>query len=351
MHITTIGLDLAKNIFQVHGVREDGGVAFNKPLRRIQILPFFAKLEPCLVGMEACSSAHYWARELTQLGHSVKLMPPVYVKPYVKRGKSDAADAEAIYEAVTRPTMALLSACKAVEGRFVEMKSADQQAILCQHRAREMMVGQRTQLSNTIRGLIVEFGITIRKSPEAIRSFARDMYAGDDPDIPGVAREVITSLCEQLLFIHARIIKMEQAIAAAAKSDNRIKLLQTIPGIGPVNASAIVATIGSGHQFRSGRDLAAWIGLTPLNKSSGGKERLGKISRMGDRYLRKLLVVGMSSRLRAARSHPERVDPWTASILERKPARLATVAMANKTARIIWAVLTRNEPYTPRTAA
>lgn len=230
------------------------------------------------------------------------------------------------------------------------MKSAQQQAILCQHRAREMLVGQRTQLSNTIRGLVGEFGVTIRKSLEAIRSFARDMHADEDPNIPGVAREVITSLCEQLLFIHARIIKMDQTISAAAKSDSRIKLLQTIPGIGPVNASAIVATIGSGHQFRSGRDFAAWIGLTPLNKSSGGKERLGKISRMGDQYLRKLLVVGMSSRVRAARSHPERVDPWTASILERKPARLATVAMANKTARIIWAVLTRNEPYTPRAA-
>ncbi|MCL4147338.1 UNVERIFIED_CONTAM: hypothetical protein GTU68_046187 [Idotea baltica] len=338
MDITTVGLDLAKNIFQVHGVKEDGSVAFNKPLRRTQMLPFFAKLEPCLVGMEACSSAHYWARELSALGHSVKLMPPVYVKPYVKRGKSDAADAEAICEAVTRPTM-----------RFVEMKSAQQQAILCQHRAREMMVGQRTQLSNTIRGLVGEFGITIRKSLEAIRSFARDMQAGEDPDTPGVAREVITSLCEQLLFVHARIIKMDQAIAAAAKSDHRIKLLQTIPGIGPVNASAIVATIGSGHQFRSGRDFAAWIGLTPLNKSSGGKERLGKISRMGDRYLRSLLVVGMSSRVRAARAHPERVDPWTASILERKPTRLATVAMANKTARIIWAVLTKNEPFMPRT--
>lgn len=172
MQITTIGFDLAKNIFQVHGVKEDGSVAFNKPLRRQQILPFFAKLDPCLVGMEACSSAHYWARELSELGHSVKLMPPVYVKPYVKRGKSDAADAEAICEAVRRPTM-----------RFVEMKSAQQQAILCQHRAREMMVGQRTQLSNTIRGLVGEFGVTIRKSLEAIRSFARDMRAGEDPDI------------------------------------------------------------------------------------------------------------------------------------------------------------------------
>ena len=340
MHITTIGLDLAKNIFQVHGVTEDGSVAFNRPLRRAQMIPFFAKLEPCLIGMEACGTSHYWGRELRALGHEVKLMPPAYVKPYVKRGKSDAADAEAICEAVTRPTM-----------RFVEVKSAEQQAILCQHRARTIMVGQRTQLSNVIRGLIGEFGITIRRGLESIRHFAEDIESGTVPDIPAIGQEIIASLCDQLLCLHKRIIKLDKDIAAAGKTDHRIKLLQTIPGIGPINASAIVATIGSAHQFKSGRDLAAWIGLTPLNKSSGGKERLGKISRMGDRYLRKLLVVGMSSRVQAAMKRPERVDPWTKSLLERKPTRVATVAMANKTARIIWAVLTKNEPFSPQRAA
>jgi len=339
MSITTIGIDLAKNVFQIHGVTDEGGVAFNKPLRRMQMLPFFAKLEPCLIGMEACSSAHYWARELSDLGHQVKLMPPAYVKPYVKRGKSDAADAEAICEAVTQPTM-----------RFVAIKSAEQQAILCQHRAREVMVGQRTQLSNTIRGLVGEFGITIRRGLESIRHFAENMQTDNHSDLPDVAQSVIISLCQQLLHLHGRILELDKAIAALAKTDPRIKLLQTIPGIGPVNASALVATIGDARQFKSGRDLAAWIGLTPLNKSSGGKERHGKISRMGDRYLRQLLVVGMSARVRAARTRPERVDPWTASILERKPTRLATVAMANKTARIIWAVLTKNEPYTPQKA-
>jgi len=340
MHITTIGLDLAKNIFQVHGVREDGTVAFNRQLRRAQLIPFFAKLEPCLIGMEACGTSHYWGRKLRALGHDVKLIPPAYVKPYVKRGKSDAVDAKAICEAVTRPTM-----------RFVEIKSADQQAILCQHRAREIMVGQRTQLSNTIRGLIGEFGITIRKGLESIRHFAEDIQNGNAPDIPEIGQDVIHSLCNQLLSLHVRINQLDKAIAAAAKTDHRIKLLQTIPGIGPINASAIVATIGSAHQFKSGRDLAAWIGLTPLNKSSGGKEKLGKISRKGDRYLRKLLVVGMSSGVRAAMTRPERVDLWTADILERKPTRVATVAMANKTARIIWAVLTKNEPFTPRHTA
>jgi len=340
MNVTTIGLDLAKNIFHIHGVKEDGSVAFNRPLRRAQILPFFTKLGPCLIGMEACSTSHYWGRELTALGHDVKLIPPVYVKPYIKRGKSDAADAEAICEAVTRPTM-----------RFVEIKSVNQQAILSQHRARTIMVGQRTQLSNVIRGLIGEFGITIRKGLESIRNFAEDIENGNAPDIPAIGQEIISSLCDQLLCLHRRIIKLDKDIAAASKTDDRIKLLQTIPGIGPINASAIVATIGSGHQFKSGRDLAAWIGLTPLNKSSGGKERLGKISRMGDQYLRRLLVVGMTSRVRSAMARPERVDPWTKSLLERKPVRVATVAMANKTARIIWAVLTKNEPYAPKRAA
>jgi len=340
MSIITIGLDLAKNIFQVHGVQEDGSVAFNRPLRRAQMLPFFAKLDPCLIGLEACSTSHYWGRELSALGHEVKLMPPAYVKPYVKRGKSDAADAEAICEAVTRPTM-----------RFVEIKSVDQQAILCQHRARTIMVGQRTQLSNVIRGLIGEFGITIRKGLESIRLFAEDIENGNAPDIPAVGQEVISSLCDQLLCLHRRVVQLDKDIASAGKTDHRIKLLQTIPGIGPINASAIVATIGSGHQFKSGRDLAAWIGLTPLNKSSGGKERLGKISRMGDQYLRRLLVIGMTSRVRSAMARPDRVDPWTKSLLERKPVRVATVAMANKTARIIWAVLTKNEPYTPQRTA
>jgi len=340
MSITTIGIDLAKNIFQIHAITVDGTIVFNKPLRRARMLSFFAKLQPCLIGMEACSSAHYWGRELTALGHEVKLMPPSYVKPYVKRGKSDAADAEAICEAVTRPTM-----------RFVEIKSAEQQAVLCQHRAREIMIGQRTQLSNTIRGLIGEFGITIRKGLEYIRNFAEDIEAGNMPDIPKAAQGVIILLSQQLLHIHSRVLVLDKTITAVAKTDARIKLLQTIPGIGPINASAIVATIGNGHQFKSGRDFAAWVGLTPLNRSSGGKERLGKISRKGNQYLRKLLVVGMTARVRAARTRPDRVDPWTLSMLERKPVRLATVAMANKTARIIWAVLTKNEPYTPQRTA
>ena len=261
-------------------------------------------------------------------------MPPAYVKPYVKRGKTDAADAEAICEAVTRPTM-----------RFVPIKSAEQQATLSQHRARQLMIGQRTQLSNMIRGLIGEFGHIVPKGLHHIRTFAEQLKHDDGPDLPEVARDMISALCEQLLNLHDRIGLLEKRIFSVSRQDERVRLLMTIPGIGPVSASAIVATVGTPDQFRSGREFAAWIGLTPVTKSSGGKERLGRITKMGDRYLRHLLVAGMTSRVRAARAKPERVEPWLAALLERKPLRLATVAMANKTARVIWAVLTRGEPY------
>jgi len=334
MQVTTVGLDLAKNIFQVHGITAEGSVAFNRALRRGQVLRFFEKLAPCLVGIEACGTSHYWARELSKFGHRVRLIPPVYVKPYVKRGKSDAADAEAICEAVGRPTM-----------RFVEIKSAEQQALLSLHRARDLIVRQRTQTVNMLRGLLAEFGYVTARNIERATALARDIVKGDGPELPEIAQAVIASLCQQLLLLNDRIRWFTRQIAAAARSDKRIRLLQTIPGVGPITASAIVATVGTPDQFRGGREFAAWLGLTPLNRSSGGKERLGRISKMGDRYLRRLLVTGMTARVRAARSRPERADPWMISLLERKPVRLVTVAMANKTARIIWAVLTRNEAY------
>lgn len=274
------------------------------------------------------------------MGHEVKLMPPSYVKPYVKRGKSDAVDAAAICEAVTRPTM-----------RFVAIKSEDQQAVLCQHRVRQALVGQRTQIANMIRGLLSEFGVTMPVGIRHLREFAVDMQAGEMLDLPEMAEDVIASLCDQLIALDGRIDKLEKAICAAATTDVRVDLLRSIPGIGPITASAIVATVGSGRQFRSGRDFAAWIGLTPINKSSGGKETLGRITRMGDQYLRRLLVIGMTSRVRRAKVHPERADPWLLSLLERKSVRLATVAMANKTARVVWAVLTNGEPYRQTQAA
>ncbi|WP_114963191.1 IS110 family RNA-guided transposase [Tritonibacter mobilis] len=339
MQVTTVGLDLAKNVFHVHGVTHDGQVAFNRPLRRAQVLSFFQRFEPCLVGIEACASSHHWARALSKLGHTVRLMPPMYVKPYVKRGKSDAVDAEAICEAVTRPTM-----------RFVEIKSQEQQALLSLHRARDFMVRQRSQLINMLRSLVAEFGITIARSVARAIDFVKGVIEGPSDDLPELSWDVLRILSRQLVELHNRLRWYEITMRIQARLSRQAQLLQTIPGVGPVTASAVAATIGSGHQFRSGREFAAWLGLTPRNHSSDGKERLGKITKMGDRYLRQLIVVGMTSRVRQVTNHPERADPWLADLLKRKPARLATVAMANKTARIMWAVLARNEPYRPHAA-
>ena len=334
MHVTTVGLDLAKDVFQVHGITSDGAVAFNRAIRRARLLAFFETLPRCLVGMEACGSAHHWARELRKLGHEVRLMPAFYVKPYVKRGKTDAVDAAAICEAVTRPSM-----------RFVEVKEPDQQALLGLHRVRDLVVRQRTQLINMIRGLLREFGHVLAKGLGAAVRFARSHLSGEELDLPGLAKGLISTLCHQLLALCDRIAMYSKLIDTHSRLDRRASRLRSIPGVGAMAASAIVATIGDGKQFKNGRELAAWLGLTPLNRSSGGKERLGRITKKGDHYLRKLLVIGMTSRVQQARRHPERVDPWTARMLERKPARLATVAMANKTARIIWAVLTRGSDY------
>ena len=339
MQVTTIGLDLAKNIFQIHGIYEDGEVAFNRALRRAQVLSFFEKLEPCLVGIEACGTSHHWAREISKLGHDVKLIPPVYVKPYVKRGKSDAVDAEAICEAVTRPTM-----------RFVEIKTPEQQAILAVHRTRDLIVRQQTQTINMLRAQLAEFGVVL---PQGVRhpiQFAKDCANGGQPNLTEVADDVIVELCDQLLFLHAKIARCIRKMAQIARQEKRVALLQTIPGVGLITASAIVATVGSGKQFNNGREFSAWLGLTPINKSSGGKERLGRISKMGDQYIRRLLVLGMVSRIRQIAKTPEAFDPWFADILARKPSKLAAVAMANKTARMIWAILTSNKPYKVRTA-
>jgi transposase len=246
MQVTTIGVDLAKNVFQVHGIAATAEVVFNKPLRRAQFLPFFAKLSPCLIGMEACSSAHHWARELTALGHKVRLIPPMYVKPYVKRGKSDAIDAEAICEAVTRPTM-----------RFVAIKTVEQQSLLSLHRARDLLVRQRTQLINHLRGLVAEFGIFIPRGLARVTGFAEDITLGEVLDLPDIANEVIHNLCERLMALHKRLRWYEDRVKQVAKEDARVRLLRTIPGVGAVTASAIIASIGDGHQFRNGREFAA----------------------------------------------------------------------------------------------
>jgi transposase len=334
MEITTIGLDLAKSVFQVHGVDATGKVVVRKSLRRAQMLPFFARLPPCLVGMEACGTSHHWARELIKFGHQVRLMPPAYVKPYVKRGKTDAADAEAVCEAVMRPTM-----------RFVPVKSPEQQAALSMHRTRDLLVKQRTQLVNMIRGLLAEFGIDIPKGLERALLMARQIVDGKAPDVPMEAAKIVSTLAQQALDIHVRLREIDRDLLVWQRGNDVARRLMTIPGIGPVGATALAASITDPHQFRSGRQFAAWLGLTPLQKSSGGKERLGRITKMGDKYLRKLLIVGMTSLVRQARYNPKTVDPRLADLLARKPVRVATVAMANKTARIVWAVMARGETY------
>ncbi|UWQ57823.1 IS110 family transposase [Leisingera caerulea] len=334
MTVKTVGLDLAKDVFQVHGISAAGRKIFNKKIKRAKLLAFFEALPRCVVGMEACGSAHYWGRELSRLGHDVRLMPAAYVKPYVKRGKTDAADAEAICEAVRRPTM-----------RFVEVKSEDQQAILALHRTRDLTVRQRTQLANMIRSLLREFGHVLRSGIEAVVAFAKRHLEGERPSMPDLANGILGTVCYQFLGVHERVEGFSKMIEKHALLDAGARRLMRVPGIGPITASAIVATIGDAKQFRTGRDLAAWLGLTLLNKSSGGKEKLGKITKKGDRYIRKLLITGMTSRALMGRKHPERIDIWSARILAEKPFRLATVAMANKSARIIWAILTKQQEY------
>jgi transposase len=301
-------------------------------MRRGEVLSFFARLQPCLIGMEACATAHYWGRELIQLGHTVKLMPPAYVKPYVKRGKTDAADAEAIAEAVTRPTM-----------RLVAVKSMDQQAILMLHKVRDLLVRQRTMLINALRGHLAEFGVVTARGPAGVKAAIVELHAMQD-SLPPLARMACHRLIGRLESIGDEIRKMEREIVAWCRHNDASRRLMTIPGIGPITASAIAAAVPDASLFRSGRQFAAWLGLTPRAHSSGGKERLGGISKQGDGYIRRLLITGATAVIRMARQgNPSKV--WAARLLERKPARLVSVALANKTARIVWAVLTRNQSY------
>ncbi len=336
MKITTIGLDLAKNVFQVHGIDTAGAAVVRGALRRGRMLAFFGKLAPCLIGMEACGTSHYWARELGRLGHQVKLMPPAYVKPYVKRGKTDAGDAEAICEAVTRPTM-----------RFVAVKSADQQSVVMLHRTRELQVRQRTQLVNMVRGQLAEFGIVLAKGIQHVLGFIRRLLDGEAPGIPELAVKIVTILAQQLRQLQIRIGALEKELKQWFRADPVAQGLATIPGVGYITASALASSVTDPHMFTSGRQFAAWLGLTPRANSSGGKQRQGRISKMGDQHIRRLLVCGMTSRLRWAR-HRRDADPWVVSLLDRKPAKLVAVAMANKTARIAWCIMTRGELYRAR---
>ncbi len=334
MEISIIGLDLAKSVFQVHGVDGSGRAVVRKALRRSQVVPFFSKFAPCVVGMEACGTSHHWARELSSLGHEVRLMPPAYVKPYVKRGKTDANDAEAICEAVTRPTM-----------RFVSIKSPEQQAALSLHRTRNLLVKQRTQLVNMVRGLLAEFGVETPRGLHHALALASRLVDGEAAAVPALAQRVVAGLARQIAALQVELTVIEKEILVWHRSSDVAQRLATIPGIGVISATALAASVTDPQQFRSGREFAAWLGLTPLQHSSGGKERMGRISKMGDKYLRRLLVVGMTSLVRRARVSPASVDPRIIDLLARKPVRLATVAMANRTARVVWAVMARDETY------
>jgi transposase len=336
MQITTIGLDLAKHIFQVHGVDTNEGVVEKRRLRRGQVLSYFAKLPPCLVGMEACATAHFWARELRRLGHEVRLIPPQYVKAYLKRGKNDAADAAAICEAVTRPSM-----------RFVPIKNEEQQAVLVMHRARELLVRQRTQLINALRGHLAEFGLIEAQGTAHVQRLLENMRT--DITVPDLARMTLECLAAALNALEEQIDAVEVKIAAWHKASPVSRRLATIPGIGPLIASAITATVADAAAFRSGREFAAWLGLTPGQKSTGGKQRLGRITRRGDQYLRRLLIVGAQTVL--LRSKAAKANPWIQGLLARCARLKVAVALANKTARIAWAIMLREESYRPIAAA
>ena len=331
--ITTIGLDIAKSVFQVHGVDAAGQVVMRRQLRRRQVLPFFHKLPPCLVGIEACASSHYWSRELQALGHTVRLMPPAYVKPYVKRQKNDTADAEAICEAVARPNM-----------RFVPTKTVEQQSCLMLHRARHLFIRQQTAVINSIRAYLAEFGIVApvgRRGVEQLLEVAADIV----DRLPEVARACLAALGVQLRTLKAQILEFDRRIIAWHRSNATSNRLDAIPGVGPALATALVASIADPRAFRSGRDFSAWVGLVPKQNSSGGKDRLGSISKQGDRYLRSLFTAGALAVIRYAKIRGTGHRPWLAGLLARRPTKVAAIALANKLARMAWAIMARGQCY------
>jgi transposase len=329
----TIGLDLGKSVFQVHGVDAGGAVVVQRRLTRGKVLAFFAKQPACLVGMEACAAAHHWGRELSKLGHRVRLMPPRYVKPYVKRQKNDAADAEAICEAVTRPTM-----------RFVEIKTCEQQGTLVLHRVRLMLMRQRVQLSNAIRGHMAEYGLVAPVGRNGLQRLIAILGNPDDERVPAVARTSLGPLVCQFGLVNDQVLENDRRVRASARSTEIGCRLMEVPGVGPVLASAMVATVPDPTAFKSGRDLAAWIGLVPRQNSSGGKEKLGGITKRGDRYLRQLLVAGALAVIRYAHRHGTK-RPWLVHLLARRSPKIAAVALANKMARMIWAMMMSGERY------
>jgi transposase len=335
MHtVTTIGLDIAKSVFQVHGVDAEGKVVIRRQLKRRYVLAFFQKLTPCLVGIEACASSHHWSRELQALGHTVRLMPPAYVKPYVKRQKNDAADAEAICEAVTRANM-----------RFVATKTPEQQSCLMLHRTRHLFIRQQTAVINAIRAHLAEFGIVAPVGRKGVEELLDVVADPSDKRLLDVARACLAALGAQLRRLKQQILEFDRMIMAWHRSSEMSMRLDDCPGVGPMLATALVATVADPKAFRSGRNFSAWIGLVPRQHSSGGKDRLGSISKQGDRYLRSLFVAGALAVIRYAKIHGTKHRPWLTALLARRPTKVAAIALANKIARMAWAMMAKGERY------
>jgi transposase len=332
--ITTIGLDIAKSVFQVHGIDAEGKVVIRRQLKRRYVLAFFQKLPSCLVGIEACASSHHWSRELQALGHTVRLMPPAYVKPYVKRQKNDAADAEAICEAVTRANM-----------RFVATKTPEQQSCLMLHRTRHLFIRQQTAMINAIRAHLAEFGIVAPVGRDGVQELLGVVADPSDKRVPEVARACLAALGAQLRMLKAQILEFDRMINAWHRSNDTSKRLDGIPGVGPALATALVASVADPKAFRSGRNFSAWIGLVPKQHSSGGREKLGGISKQGDRYLRSLFTAGALAVIRYAKIHGTKHRPWLTALLARRPTKVAAIALANKIARTAWAIMARGERY------
>jgi transposase len=334
MNITTVGVDLAKNVFQIHGVDEHGRVALRRALKRADVVKLFVNLPLCVIGLEACGSAHYWARKLMQLGHTVKLMAPQFVKPYVKTNKSDARDAEGICEAVRRPNM-----------RFVPVKSVEQQSVLALHRARQGFVGARTAQANQIRGLLYELGVVIPKGLRHLEQRLPEILEDAENGLPGVSRELFARLFEHLRELGANVRALEDQIKAWHRESEASRRLEGIPGIGALTASALVASVGDAKTFKNGRQLAAWLGLVPRQASSGGKERLLGISKRGDTYLRTLLIHGARSVMFHRLRDAGQAGSWLMRLLARRNRNVAAVALANKNARVVWALLAHQREY------
>jgi transposase len=332
--VTTIGLDIAKSVFQVHGIDAEGKVLIRRQLKRRYVLAFFQKQPPCLVGIEACASSHHWSRELRALGHTVRLMPPAYVKPYVKRQKNDAADAEAICEAVTRANM-----------RFVETKTSEQQSCLMLHRTRHLFIRQQTSVINAIRAHLAEFGIVAPVGRNGVEELLDVVANPADKRVPEIARACLAALGAQLRRFKEQILQFDRLIMTWHRSNETSKRLDDIPGVGPALATALVASVADAKAFRSGRNFSAWIGLVPKQHSSGGKDKLGSISKQGDRYLRSLLMIGALAVIRYAKIHGTKHRPWLTALLARRPTKVAAIALANKIARMAWAMMAKGERY------